>query len=281
VRKNAGVIEFICEGGAGGEAKVTVELRTKFPGIGGTIITQEGVAAALRESYNRVPKSSHKVFLRHTIIKKLEDYFHRLERYSFAHIPRPLGSISRFGENACEAYIYEWAFGSDQFAWEYITSEGRPAPINLHDWHKFVEVFFSAGIDLQYDTVSSVDGRISQNIVHQYSIPSAGWSELNCLWKRIDFGENSIRIDYDKLLRFLHDEEQKLRQALRSERYEMLILAYEYLTKGERMDRVNIGRLDALVGDYRLSSLRHHISRGLGVSEELIAYMGARTESLL
>lgn len=280
MREDTGVIEFICEGGAGSEAKVTVELRTRFPGIGGTIITQEGVAAALRESYNLVPKSGHKVFLRHAIIKKLEDYFHRLERYSFAHISRPLGSISRFGENAREAYIYEWAFGSDGFAWEHITSQGKPAPIKLHDWHKFVEVFFSAGIDLQYDTVDSVDGRISQNIVHQYAVPSADWSELNCLWKRIDFGEGSIRIDYDKLLRFLHDEEQKLRQTLRSERYEMLTLAYEYLTQGEKMDKVEIGRLDALVGIYRLSSLRHHISRGSGVSEEHIAYMGLRTESL-
>ncbi|NIQ38950.1 MAG: hypothetical protein GTN81_10220 [Proteobacteria bacterium] len=54
-----------------------MELRTEFPGIGGTIITHEAVACALREEYSPSPKSAHRLFLRDTILKKLEDYFHR------------------------------------------------------------------------------------------------------------------------------------------------------------------------------------------------------------
>jgi len=107
VEELEGIIEFVCEGGIGSSAKVCIELRTKFPGIGGTIISHEGVACALREEFNPSPKSSHRIFLRHMIVKKLEDYFHRKGVYVFAHIPRPLGSMSRDGEHPNESYIYE------------------------------------------------------------------------------------------------------------------------------------------------------------------------------
>jgi len=39
-------VEFIHEGGEGSEARVDVELRTRFPGIGGTIDTYQGIAVA-------------------------------------------------------------------------------------------------------------------------------------------------------------------------------------------------------------------------------------------
>jgi hypothetical protein len=66
-----GVIEYVCEGGFGGSATVCVELRTEFPGVGGTIVTHEGVASAFREEFSPSPKSAHRLFLRHTIVKKL------------------------------------------------------------------------------------------------------------------------------------------------------------------------------------------------------------------
>jgi len=40
------------------------------------------------------------MFLRHTLIKKLEDYFFKKGHYRYAHVTRPLGSTER-------AYIYE------------------------------------------------------------------------------------------------------------------------------------------------------------------------------
>ncbi len=54
-----------------------VELRTEFFGIGGTVMTHEAAASALRQEYSPSPKSAHPLFLRHTILKKLEGFFHR------------------------------------------------------------------------------------------------------------------------------------------------------------------------------------------------------------
>ncbi|MFQ6079734.1 MAG: hypothetical protein ACE5NJ_11465, partial [Thermodesulfobacteriota bacterium] len=70
-------------------------------------------------------------------------------------------------------------------------------------------------------------------------------------------------------------------RVLRTERYEMILLATVYLTKGKEMDEVDIGRLDSLVGEYRRSSLRHHVSRGTGLDEPERVYITGRTESLI
>ncbi len=281
MREREGIIEFICEGGIGATATVRVELRTEFPGIGGTIITHEGVASAFREEFNPSPKSAHRLFLRHTIVKKLEDYFFRKDVYMFAHIPRPLGSISKDGEKPSEAYIYEWAFGSEGFPWEYIDHEGNRTLIKLHDWDNFVTHFHRVGIDVQMDTSDPDDGRISKNLIHPYPKPIANGTEISSLWKRIDFGYESMKIDFDKLSQFLHDSKEDLERVLRTERYEMIVLAKEYLAKGKEMNEVNIGRLDSLVGEYRRSSLRHHLSRGTGLGGPEQVYIATRTESLL
>lgn len=281
MRERKGVIEFICEGGIGATATVRVELRTEFPGIGGTIITHEGVASALREEFNPSPKSAHRLFLRHTVVKKMEDYFFRKGVYMFAHIPRPLGSISRGGEKPSEAYIYEWAFGSEGLPWEYIDVEGNRTHIKLHDWDSFITHFHSAGIDIQMDTSDPDDGRISKNIIHPYPQPIANGTEISSLWKRIDFGYESMKIDFEKLSKFLRNKREDLERVLRTERYEMILLAKEYLTKEREMKEIDIGRLDSLAGEYRRSSLRHHVSRGSGIGGPEQVYIAKRTESLL
>ena len=276
-----GVIEFVCEGGFGATASVLVELRTEFPGIGGTIITHEGVASAYREEFSPSPKSAHRLFLRHTIVKKMEDYFFRKGIYTYAHIPRPLGSLSREGKEPSEAYIYEWAFGTENFPWEYVDLKGKRAPIKLHDWDSFVTHFNRIGIDLQMDTSDPDDGRISKNIIHPYPKPIGDGAEMSSLWKRIDFGYESMKIDFDKLSPFLHDNKEDIERVLRTERYEMIILAMEYLVRGRDMNEVDIGRLDSLAGEYRRSSLRHHVSRGSGLGDPEQVYISARTESLV
>jgi len=279
--KNEGVM-YVGHGGAGSEANIVIELRTKFPGIGGTIITQQAVPVALREEFNKAPKMGHKMFLKHAIIKKLEDYFQRKGIYKFPHIPRPLGSISGIGKKPYEAYIYQWAFGSDNFPWGYHDVDRGFVLVKMHDWSEFGGAFNRAGIDLTIDCTDANDGRISQNVIHQlHDIYRHGDSELNALWKRIDFGSGSIRIDYDKLKKFLYDNEKKLRKALRSERYDMMVLSFEYLTNFQKMDRLDIGRLDSLIGDYRLSSLRHHVSSGTGAIDGDIAHIDKRNESLV
>jgi hypothetical protein len=281
MEEGRGVIEFICEGGIGATATVRVELRTEFPGIGGTIITHEGVASALRTEFTPSPKSAHKLFLKHAIVKKMEDYFFRKGIYMYAHVPRPLGSISRGGESPSEAYIYEWAFGTEGFPWEYVDRGGKRSRVKLHDWDSFVTHFHLVGIDVQMDTSDPDDGRYSKNIIHPYPKPIGDGAEMSSLWKRIDFGYESMKIDFDKLSQFLHDNRGDLEKVLREERYDMIVLATEYLTKGKDMNDVDIGRLDSLVGDYRRSSLRHHVSRGSGVGYPDQVYFAGRTEFLI
>lgn len=280
-RNEEGIIEFICEGGIGSEARVLVELRTKFPGIGGTIITQEGAVTALREEYNLSPKSGHKMFLRHMIIKKLEDYFYRKHVYNLAHIPRPLGSISRVGDDSYEAYLYEWAFGNESFSWRETDREGNPKSVKLRDWNKFADHFYQIGVDMGMDITDPDDGRISKNIIHQLSTGiDIDTLEMNSLWKRIDFGYRSVPMDYEKLSNFLKENKNDLISVLRIERCEMLELAIEYLSKGKnKMKEIDIGRLDVLIGDYRRKTLDHYTSRGSGLTDKL-PYFGKRTESL-
>ncbi len=284
-KKEEGV-EYIRDGGFGSEANIIVQLRTKFPGIGGTIITQQGVVVALREEFNKVQKTGHKLFLKHAIVKKLEDYFQQRKKiYKFSHIPRPLGSISRTGKERYEAYIYQWAYGSDGFSWGYKDSETlRFVGIKMRDWDKFGSAFSNAGINLTSDCTDAEPDRTAQNVVHEFPVNPATAdknSEFNPLWKRIDFGPKSMKIKYDQLGKFLHDKKENLIQVLRNERYNMMLLAFEYLTNSSKMDKYDMGRLDSLVGDYRLSSLRHCISRGMGSDEAPIVHINSRTESLV
>ncbi len=279
MEKEKDVMRIGC-GGSGSEAKVYIELRTTFPGIGGRIETEQAVTTAFREEHSKSSKMGHRNFLKHMIIKKIEDYFHRRGLYKFPHIPRPLGSISVIGKQ--EAYIYEWAFGEDNFPWGYQDIDRGFVLIPMRDWSEFGAAFRKTGINLTGDCTDSDDGRISQNIIHQYykSHQLYNGEELNPLWKRIDFGCQSIKIDYDKLRGFLKDEEKKLREVLRSERYEMMVLSLEYLVN-KKMSYFDIGRLDSFVGNYRLSSLRHHISRGTGTHQRSVARISSRGQSLL
>jgi hypothetical protein len=252
-----GVVEPIREAGAGSEARVIVELRTRFPGLGGLIVTQEGVAAALRIEYNQAPLVGHEMFIRHLIAKKLDDHFYRSGVYVFAHVPRVLGSISAGEREPREAYLYEWAFGSDGFCW---LQPGTNDPIILHDWNPFVGYFATAGVDLAYDTTDPDDARVSQNIVHQYP-RSLQSGEMCSLWKRIDFGFSSIRMDLDRLTAFVQDQKTKLMGTLRYERYEMLRLAVTYLRHRnykEPFSAYDLGRLEQLICDFRRSSLSHY-----------------------
>ena len=50
-----GVIEFVCEGGIGGSAKVCVESRIECPGTGGTVTHSWGVLDGSRDYWMGLP----------------------------------------------------------------------------------------------------------------------------------------------------------------------------------------------------------------------------------
>ena len=251
-------VEFIYEGGTGSEARVDVELRTRFPGIGGTIDTYQAIAVARRNEFSTAPGIGHEMFLRHTLIKKLEDYFFKKGFYKYAHVTRPLGSTDR-------TYIYEWAFGRDGFPWSYLNETGDSIYIRLDDWDSFNSIFLEAGIDLQSDCTNPDNGAISQNIVHQLHLgANAAQPKLNRLWKRIDFGPRSIRLDYDSLLDYLTKNEKDIRETLRVGRYDMMVLACIYFVKTESFGAKEREKLNMLVLDYRFSTLAFLNARGVG-----------------
>jgi hypothetical protein len=195
--------------------------------------------------------------LKHAIIKKLEDFFFRRGVYRYAHVTRPLGITEK-------GYIYEWAFGTDSFPW-YNSENGEWVSVHLDDWNEFAAAFYKAGIDLQSDCTTPDDGRISQNIIHQFPyFAESSFPGLNRLWKRIDFGDRSIKINYDKLLRYLSEHKDEIRDILKIGRYDLMVLACKYLQEGDDMDPVERGKMDVLALDYRFSTLNHLNTRGVG-----------------
>ena len=239
--------------GAGGEARVYLEVRSFFPGIGWDIYTTQRVKCANREGHT---PDGHRNFLRHAIIKKLDDYFISLGKYRDIHIPRPLGSTDK-------GYVYQFEQGSDCFSWQEY-DEGKWVPVRLEEWGSFVGAFSNAGVDLRSDIADVDDGRMSQNIIlnHPYELDPSTFS-LGSLWKRIDFGSGSISFNYDKLEKFLSENKEKLMIELSARRYEFMNLALQYLKPGpEHMDKRDIGRLEILAGDFRISTLSEFNKRG-------------------
>lgn len=254
-----GPVGFSSKGGEGKEAVVMLELRKEFPGLGGVIRTKEGVAVGVRIERNPEPGKGHQVFLTQLVIKKIDDFFYRCGIYHFSHIPRPLGSLSKQKTEPYEASFYQWAFGKEGFGWK----DYGGSRMVLKDWEKFCERFDQIGVNL-WESTTATDGR-SKDIIHQSPSPIRKDEEppaLCSLWKRIDFGPESIRIDWDKFCRFLVDRQRFLTALLRLERYEMIQLVVKYL-KGDKIADWEIGRLEGLLVDYRRDSLEHY-AKGFG-----------------
>lgn len=295
------VVEYICDGGIGGEAHILVELRTIFPGLGGTIKTAEGVASAFRVENNPSPKKGHHMFLRHMIAKKLDDFFFRTGKYMYSHVPRPFGSFSKLAgtsceqlckescptplEQPCEAYLYEWVFGTDCYPVEEFRcdddGEYRYHAIRTLDFFECSTCFNSVGINIQQDSTTSEDARIGQNIVQEHDLVLGEDQDIRSpFWKRIDFGENSFRFDWEKLNQLLSDQRPRLVSVLRTERYEMLLLAMKFLTEREKITDREIGFLEALLGDYRRESMTQ-FAMGFGPVGKKPEFIGSLTESLI
>jgi hypothetical protein len=254
---------FVCEGGSGDEANITVQLRTKFPGIGGAIFTYQALPVAFRTDFDYSPQCGHRIFYKHAVIKKLEDYFFMKGVYRYPHITRPLGSTD-------DSYIYEWAFGTDGFPWEYVDNDGTRIYLELEEWDRFVGAFNEAGIDLAVDCSDPNDGRISKNLIHQLCLSQTNnLRSLNRIWKRVDFGERSIRFNYGKLERYLTENKLELGANLSPGRVEFLNLACQYLNPEHHIKEKDLGKLEQMTLDYRASTLAHLNTRGVEASPEI------------
>jgi hypothetical protein len=254
---------YVGEGGSGDEANITVQLRTKFPGIGGAIFTYQALPVAYRTEFDYSPQCGHRIFYKHAVIKKLEDFFFMKGSYRYPHITRPLGSTD-------DSYIYEWAFGTDGFPWEYVENDGSRIYLDLEEWDCFIGVFNEAGIDLAIDCSDPNDGRISKNVIHQLIFSSSNnLRSLNRIWKRVDFGERSIRFNYGKLERYLSDNRREIGVNLSPGRLEFLQLACQYLSPEHNMKERDLGKLEQMTLDYRASTLAHLNTRGVETSPEI------------
>lgn len=251
------IVEDICRGGEGSEAEVLVQLRNVFPGIGGVIRINEPIVVAHRKEYNALPGTAQRVFLKHMILKKLDDYFCRLRKYKFPHIPRTFGSVSTLDGGNCEAYLYEWIEGNEGFAWESTGIDSAREYVILDEWDMFANLFNTAGISVNTDICDPDNVRISKNIIHKLYRPGP---TVNLCWKRIDFGASSLQINSEKLEKFLSSQADELVRVLGRKRYFLLRLAHQCLFDQSSMKEDRLAQLSVSCRDYRLSSLRHHIA---------------------
>ena len=243
----------IGEGGFGSEAVITVELRNEFPSLDGVITAQKAVVSARRQEKNANRDTGHLMFLKHIVFKKLDDYFRSIGRYEFAHISRPLGSQDN------GVYFYEWVFGMEGFPWSHIGDNGASEPTVLSEWKEFVESFISAGIDLERDSVDS-DSEISKNIIHELYHSNDVWTGLNCLWKRIDFGSQSVRVNWYEVSGYLQDNEEDLRMVWGENRLAMVGIIVCYLKNREEGYPVSFfdeAMFNSLLREYRVSTVQH------------------------
>ena len=147
---------------------------------------------------------------------------------------------------------------------------GIQTSIQLDEWDQFTGTFYEAGIDMAMDISDPDDGRISKNIVHQLARPLYTYEPLlNRMWKRVDFGDRSIVIDYDKLKKYLVDNQEDMRANLSIGRFEFIELSYQYLNPVQKIDERDLGRLEQLTLDYRMSTLAHLNNRGVEKSPEI------------
>ncbi len=82
--------------------------------------------------------------------------------------------------------------------------------------------------------------------------------QLTKLWKRIDFGSESLHIDFYKLEKYLNDYKSDLKKYLKEERFEMMELMLQFLMNSSNPSEFEkIDRLSELVYDYRKSTTSH------------------------
>ena len=101
---------------------------------------------------------------------------------------------------------------------------------------------------------------------------SACTERITKLWKRIDFGPESLPINYDKLESFIKENKGKFNKYLKPERVEMLELITQYFkNQAKPKDFKEFGRLTMLVRSFRIATASHMGVQGISPLEELRA----------
>jgi hypothetical protein len=257
---------------SGDEAEVCLALSNFFPGIGGDIYTEHMAFVAIRQEKSHAVGHGNIVYMRHAVLQKLDDFFHRRRRYLVQHIPRSFGSATLNTEcGPREMSCYQWSFGNEGFCWRTAGRDSAKEPIVLDEWNEFISSFAEAGIDLQYDC-TVIDGEASKNIIHMMNTPIdfLGTARLNCLWRRIDFGARSMIIQYETLARFIRNRREDMIAVFGSrggsigqDRYDMLRLLVKLLADG-RLNDFEAGQLELLIKHFRISTLRDQLISSVG-----------------
>ncbi|MFW6181676.1 MAG: hypothetical protein ACOC8N_08010, partial [Spirochaetota bacterium] len=240
-----------------------LEIRSGFRCVDGVIFTlQEIPVARIRYILEADPDIGFKVFLRHFLVKKLENAFMSEGRYRYAHIPRPLGSEGR-------SYYYDWAWGEQRCGMQLIGSGKREGVLRgLSEWDAFVGFFAQAGVDFQ-SGARPVCSRhhpgknVAKNILVRQPYSDREETYISRLWKRVNFHPDGTPVDFRKLERYLLREESFLRRHLTPGRYETMLLAAGYL-QGRGLPPSEYRALKRGVHEYRVSALRHLNHYGFG-----------------
>ncbi|RIL11129.1 MAG: hypothetical protein DCC75_02995 [Proteobacteria bacterium] len=242
-----------------------IELRRTFPCVDGTIVTQQELAVAkITRHLDPDPNSGFKLFLRHFIIKKIENALIAMGKYNYPHIARPLGAEGR-------SYIYEWAFGAERCPFEFIKAQ-HPSNRSegLDDWFEFVAFFAEAGIDMQsgvrpIEKAGQPGLHFAKQIIVRQPEGTSDQKYLTRMWKRVNFHENVTPIDYDRLRRFILVRADELIANSTPGRFEAMLLAVKYLD-GRGITLKDCRALKERIHDYRLSALTHLDHFGFGAA---------------
>lgn len=238
-------------GGDRDSGRILVQRRTVFPGPGGVIATKYPVKCAFRQVKGASRGSGLKLFLRHLVLKKLDDLHVLTGRYHCPHIMAPYGVISN---DETEGYIYQFADGHETFPWEMLRAGGGYETVHLEEWSEFSRFFGAVGVDMQRNIVMP-DSRNAQNIIHAdgHIEEIRERLQLSAAWYRIDFDEESVGMNYATLAWYLNQNRRQLEDGLGSERYLLLLGAILVLSGVQAVS----SELEHGLACYRLSALEH------------------------
>ncbi len=271
------------------------EIRSSLPCIRGAIHTRQDMLVARITRYRDAdPDIGLNLFLRHFLIKKLETYFIKTGRYTFSHIPRPLG----YRLDGC-CYWYEWVYGSERVPRSFVLDPQSFKPgQGLAEWWEFVDAFWSAGVDMVSglrflpSTNRYSDEVVAKQIIVGEPVGRKEPDYISRMWKRVNFHQRSVRINLPMLKRFLLSNREELERVLFKEphaigRYQTILLAVEHLML---QDGVHLGSKKSAalfngVLNYCLSALSHLDNRGfeeapkeyrlIKVEKDTLRYPGA------
>ncbi len=132
----------------------------------------------------------------------------------------------------------------------------------LDEWIEFSNAFSQTGFSVTADVADPENSDISKNVIHETSGRQFIKNRLSRDWKRIDFGDISLPVDYKCFKDFIFSNQDSLTDVLGVERHQMISLCALYLNSGKQsIPEFYIGTLEGLIKDYRLNILKNYTAR--------------------